>query len=195
MSTNTPALDAATERRIEESRSRVQRELGRRERVTMLAFALAFVAAAGAFALIAEPARELSPWLALAFVATLAVAADIEFTVGNATAVPTQLVFVPMLLLLPTPYVPLLAAAAFVVGSGVKLLREPMAAPSRALNGIPDAWFSLAPAIVIVAFGAQLPAWGQLPVYALAIGAQLAADVLIYTARVRIGCSTRRNWR
>jgi putative nucleotidyltransferase with HDIG domain len=179
-------MDAATERRIEETRSRVHRELGRRERLTLLAFTLGFLVAAGAFALIAEPAREFSPWLALAFVVTLAVAADIEFSVGNATAVPTQVVFIPMLLLLPTPYVPLLAAAGFVVGSAVKLLREPMAAPSRALNGIPDAWFSLAPAIVIVAFGAQLPEWSQLPVYALAVAAQLTADILIYTARVRI---------
>ena len=36
---------------------------------------------------------------------------------GPATAVPTQLVFVPMLLLLPTPYVPLLVAAAFALRS------------------------------------------------------------------------------
>ena len=119
MSAPTNELDAATERRIEQTRERWFRRQGRRERIVMLLFTVGFLAGALALALIAEPARGLSPLLAAAFVASLAVAARIEFSVGAGSAMPTQLVFVPMLLLLPTPYVPLLVAVALVVSAAV----------------------------------------------------------------------------
>ena len=48
--------------------------------------------------------------IALAFLVAYAAADRIEFSTGAGYAVPTQLVFVPMLLLLPTPLVPLLVA-------------------------------------------------------------------------------------
>ena len=185
MSAPTRDIDAATERRIEQMRERRGRKQGRRETLAMVAFSGGFVAAALALALIADPAGELSPGLAVAFVAALALAAGIEFSVGAATAVPTQLVFVPMLLLLPAPYVPLLVAAAFAARSAWGVLRQG-AAPGRALHGVADAWFSIAPAAVIVAFGANDPGWEHLPVYALAFGVQLLVDDLVYVARVGI---------
>ena len=166
MSAPTHELDAATERRIEQTRERWFRRQGRRERIVMLLFTVGFLAGALALALIAEPARDFSPLLAAAFVVSLAVAARIEFSVGAGNAMPTQLVFVPMLLLLPTPYVPLLVAVALVVSAAVAQLRA-RAAPARALNGVADAWFSLCPALVIVPFGAQV-----------------AVDAFIYIARI-----------
>jgi putative nucleotidyltransferase with HDIG domain len=183
MSVPTRDIDAATERRIEQMRERRRRKQGRRESIAMVAFSAAFLAAALTLAVVAEPVRSLSPELAVAFVAALALAAGIEFSVGAATAVPTQLVFVPMLLLLPAPYVPLLAAAAFALRSTWGVLRQD-ADPGRALNGVADAWFSIAPAVIIVAAGAQEPGWEHLPVYAVAFGAQLLVDDLIYVARV-----------
>ena len=185
MSAPTRDIDAATERRIEQMRERRGRKQGRRETLAMVAFSGGFVAVALALALFADPAGELSLGLALAFVAALALAAGIEFSVGAATAVPTQLVFVPMLLLLPAPYVPLLVAAAFGIRSAWGVLRQG-AAPGRALNGVADAWFSIAPAAVIVASGASEPGWEHLPVYAVAFGAQLLIDDLVYVARVGI---------
>jgi putative nucleotidyltransferase with HDIG domain len=183
MSSPTRDIDAATERRIEQMRERRGRKQGRRESVAMVAFSVAFLLAALAVAVVAEPTRDLSPELALAFVAALALAAGIEFSVGAATAVPTQLVFVPMLLLLPAPYVPLLVAAAFAIRSAWGVLRQG-AAPGRALNGVADAWFSVAPTAIVVAFGAQDAGWEHFPVYAVAFGAQLLVDDLIYVARV-----------
>ena len=185
MVATSPDLDAATERRIEESRERRRRKQDRPERLAMLVFNGGFIAGALALALLAEPARGFSPLLALAFVVSLVLASRIEFSVGVGTAVPTQLVFVPMLLLLPTPYVPLLVAAGLVASSALETFRAETA-PGRALGGISDAWFSLVPAIVIVAFDAQLPAWEHLPVYALAIAAQLAADATVYVLRVAL---------
>ena len=84
MSAPTPELDAATERRIEQSRERRLRRQGRRERIVMLAVhASASWPARVALALIAEPARELRCRVAAAFVVALAVAARIEFSVGR----------------------------------------------------------------------------------------------------------------
>jgi putative nucleotidyltransferase with HDIG domain len=185
MAATPPDLDAATERRIEESRERRRRKQDRPERLGMLLFNGGFIAGAVALALLAEPARAFSPLLALAFVVSLVLASRIEFSVGVGTAVPTQLVFVPMLLLLPTPYVPVLVAAGLVASSALETFRAEMS-PGRALGGVSDAWFSLVPAVVIVAFGAQLPAWEHLPVYVLAIAAQLAADAAVYVLRVAL---------
>ena len=183
MATTPTDLDVATERRIEESRERRRRKQDRPEWLGMLVFNGAFLAGALALALVAEPTREFSPLLAIAFVVTLVVASRIEFSVGVGTAVPTQLVFVPMLLLLPTPYVPLLVAAGLVASSALETIRDETS-PGRALGGISDAWFSLAPAVVIVVLDAQLPAWEHLPVYVVAIAAQLAADAVVYVLRV-----------
>jgi putative nucleotidyltransferase with HDIG domain len=185
MSAPTHELDAATERRIEQTRERWFRKQDRRERIVMLLFSVGLLAGALALALLAEPARGFSPLLAVAFVASLAIAARIEFSVGAGNAMPTQLVFVPMLLLLPTPYVPLLVAAALVVSAGSAQLQA-RTAPGRALNGVADAWFSLCPALVILAFDAQIPAWEHLPVYALAFGAQVAVDAFVYIARIHL---------
>jgi putative nucleotidyltransferase with HDIG domain len=185
MATHATALDAATERRIEQTRERWQRKPDRRERLVMLAFNVGFLACALALALIAEPARELNVLLAAAFVAAFLLATQIEFSVGAGSAVPTQLVFVPMLLLLPTPYVPLLVALPLVVSSAWDQIRVG-GAIGRAANGIADAWFALCPALVIVAFDAQLPAWSHVAVYALALIGQLAVDALVYALRVRL---------
>jgi hypothetical protein len=112
MSATAPALDAATERRIEQTLERRQRRLDRRELLGAWLSSAGFVAAAVALALMATPARELSVPVALAFVAAYTMAARIEFSTGAGFAVPTQLLFVPMLLLLPTPLVPLLVGVA-----------------------------------------------------------------------------------
>ncbi|MGH2969362.1 MAG: HD-GYP domain-containing protein [Solirubrobacteraceae bacterium] len=178
-------MDAGTERLLEETLARRERVLDRRERIANFAFSAAFLLCAGAVAVLAEPERALSVPLALAFVAALAVVARVEFSLGAVYAVPTQIVFVPMLVLLPTPLVPLLVAAAFVLGSVVHALRGG-AALSRSALAVGDAWFSLGPVLVLVALGAQLPDWGDWPVYVAALAAQLLVDGATIVARVRI---------
>ena len=117
MSTLTADLDAATERRVEESFDRRRRRLGRRELLSVLPFSGGFLLAAVALAVLAEADRALSWPLAIAFVAAYAIADRIEFSTGTGSAVPTQLIFVPMLLLLPTPLVPLLVGVALTASS------------------------------------------------------------------------------
>ena len=175
MSNQNAQLDAATERRIEESLERRGQTLDRRELLGGLPFVGGFIAAALALALLTDAARELSVPLALAFVAAYAVADRIEFSVGAGYVVPTQLVFVPMLLLLPTPLVPLIVAVCVLVTTGIDVARGSIA-PSRLLLAPADAWFAIGPAAVLVLAGAQLPDWTHLPAFAAALLAQLAFD-------------------
>jgi HD-GYP domain-containing protein (c-di-GMP phosphodiesterase class II) len=90
-----------------------------------------------------------------------------------------------MLLLLPTPYVPLLVAAALTASSVVHSLRG--GAPlSRSALAVGDAWFSLGPALLLVLAGAQTPGWGHVPVFVAALVAQLVFDGAAIVTRVRL---------
>jgi putative nucleotidyltransferase with HDIG domain len=186
MSGTAPALDAATERRIEESLERRQRPLDRREILLALPFVLGFLAGALALAVFATPAREFSLPVVLAFVAAWVVAEGIQFSSGSGWAVPTQLVLVPMLLLVPTPLVPLVAGGAMVLASLRDTARTGIAA-ERSLFALSDAWFVLAPAAVLVALGAQLPDIAHWPAYVAALGAQLAVNSALFAARAHLG--------
>jgi HD domain len=63
--------------------------------------------------------------------------------------------------------------------------------PRRARATLADAWFSVAPAVVLVLAGAQTPAWGHAPFFALALVAQLAGDALIAIARSWLSLGVR----
>jgi putative nucleotidyltransferase with HDIG domain len=186
MSGSAPAFDAATERRIEESHERRQRPLDRREILYALPFVAGFLLAAGALAVLATPERELSVPLLIAFATAYVVADGIQFSVGAGYAVPTQLVLVPMMLLLPTPYVPLLVAAAMVVSALRDTLRARIA-PGRSLLAVADAWFALSPAVVLVVAGAQSPDLALWPAYLVALAAQLVVNTGVFAARAMIG--------
>jgi putative nucleotidyltransferase with HDIG domain len=182
MSTNTE-ISASTQRLLEGGLTRRPERLLAREQVADGAFAAAFLVAAVLLAWLAPAERDLSVPLALALVAAYALVARAEFPAGAGFAVPTQVVLVPMLLLLPTPLVPLLVALALVLTTAVDSLRGRVGR-GRALLSVADAWFAIAPALVLVALGAQTPDWSHWPVYLLALAAQVALDSAIYIARV-----------
>jgi putative nucleotidyltransferase with HDIG domain len=187
MSTLTADLDAATERRVEESFDRRRRSLGGRELLTILPFSIGFVTAAVALAAFAEPQRALSVPPAMAFVVAYAIADRIEFSTGTGSAVPTQLIFVPMLLLLPTPFVPLLVGLALAASSLWLVARGALALDRALLAGTADSAFALGPALVLVLADAQLPGWSHLPVYAVALAVQITGDTAISALRIGIG--------
>src|SRR5690242_19679332 len=98
-------VDASTERRLGEKAARRKRRLAGREATGIALLVAGFPVPAFVLALVADSDRALSWPLAAVFVAAYAVVARIEFPSGSGYAVPSQLVFVPMLLLLPTPLV------------------------------------------------------------------------------------------
>src|SRR4051812_31324774 len=175
-------LDAGTERLIEEVRARREQTLPARERAVEGAFALAFALGALALALLAGSPRALDLPLALAFIVAYAGVTRIPFALGDGLAVPTQVVFVPMLLLLPTPLVPLMVAAAITVSTCVATVRDG-SSRQRVLIGLTDASFSLVPAVTLVVLGADTASWSHWPAYVAALGAQFAADAVREPAR------------
>ncbi len=182
MSTSTE-ISPGAQRLLEGGLLRRPERLLAREQVADGAFAAAFLVAAVLFAWLAPAERTLAPGLAAALVAAYALVGRAQFVLGAGFAVPTQVVLVPMLLLLPTPTVPLLVALALVLTTVADTLRGQVAR-DRALLSVADAWYAIAPALVLVAFGAQTPDWDDWPIYVLAFGAQIALDSTITAARV-----------
>jgi HD-GYP domain-containing protein (c-di-GMP phosphodiesterase class II) len=160
---------------LEDARPRAVRPLRGRELVSQLVVAGLFLAVAVPLALLAPADRAFEVAPAAVLLIAFAVASRIEFDVGAGYTVPTQLVFVPMLFELPTPAVPLLVAGAFALGKLPDVLRG-SAHPDRLLLALSESWFSIGPAVILVAAGAQVPDWGDWPIYVAALVSQFGCD-------------------
>jgi putative nucleotidyltransferase with HDIG domain len=176
-------ISPGAQRLLEGAFTRRPERLVAREQLADGAFALGFLVCAIALAMLAPAARHLDVGLAAALVAAYAFVARAEFPTGAGYTVPTQVILVPMLLLLPTPTVPLLVALALLLTTLADSLRGRVAR-ERALVSVADAIFALAPAVVLVIGGAQTPDWSDWPVYLAAFAAQLAFDAAISDTRV-----------
>jgi len=127
--------------------------------------------------------------MAAIFVVAYAGLLRVEFVFGETRTFPTQLLFVPMLLLLPTPLVPLLVMAAAVLTKAVDVARGRGAA-STLWYTFGDAGFALAPAFVLCVLGEQLPHLGAWPAWVAAFAAQFAGDIGLTATRVRLAVRT-----
>ena len=182
----TADLGPAEERLLVESREQLAAGLLTRERTVEIVAAALFVIAAVAMAALFEAPRALDVPLAIGLMGAYALATRVEFRVASGWTDPSQLVFVPMLFLLPTDAVPLIVAGALLLARLPDYLRGDVHA-GRALLRIGDAGYSLWPAAVLLAFGATSPDWADWPIYAGALAAQFAVDGLITTFRVSYG--------
>lgn len=143
--------------------------------VTEASAAAMFLLGAVALAVFGASVRSFSIWPLAATVFAYLVADRVRFQVGSAWTPPTQLVFVPMLFVLPTPFVPLIVAACFLAGQLPQALGGHLAR-TRALARVGDSFYSLGPALVLVLFGGQVFSWGRWPLYVLALLAQIVFD-------------------
>ena len=143
--------------------------------VTEASAAGIFLLAAVALAVFGAAARSFSIWPLAATVLAYLAADLVQFQVGSAWTPPTQVVFVPMLFVLPTPFVPLIVAACFVAGQLPQAFGGQLA-PTRALARVGDSFYSLGPALVLVLFGGQMFSWADWPLYVLAFLAQIGFD-------------------
>jgi HD-GYP domain-containing protein (c-di-GMP phosphodiesterase class II) len=149
---------------------------GRRLLITEAFAAATFSVFAGALAVFGTSARSFSiPALVVAVVAYLA-AAQVRYPVGSAWTAPTQLVFVPMLFVLPTPFVPLIVGVCSVADQLPKAFRGGLS-PTRAMAGVGDSFYSVGPALVLVLLGGQVFSWANWPLFLLAFVAQVAFDL------------------
>jgi serine phosphatase RsbU (regulator of sigma subunit) len=119
--------------------------------------------------------------LAICAVAYL-IARRVQYPVGSAWTAPTQLVFVPMLFVLPTPLVPLIVAACSVAERLPRAIGT-NTAPTRLLAAVGDSFYALGPALALVLLHAQVFAWHRWGVYVLAFAAQVVFDACAGIAR------------
>ncbi len=134
-----------------------------------------FIVAAGALAVFAHTSRALSLSALAVTVVTYLIAGRVQYPVGSSWTAPTQLAFVPMLFVLPTPWVPLIVAACS-VADRVPAALDGRLALTRLVARVGDSFYALGPALVLVLLHGEDFSWGRWPVLALAFAAQVASD-------------------
>jgi HD-GYP domain-containing protein (c-di-GMP phosphodiesterase class II) len=162
-----------------------ERALGR-ERLVEASTAIAFLVAAGAMAAFLPSVRafELPP--AALLIAAYVIACRIQFeTPTGGYTVPTQIVLVPMLFVLPTPAVPLIVSLSWLLGRLADFASGAESA-QRSFHIFGDSWHAVGPALVLCAAGAQTFAWSEWPIYVLALFAQFAFDFAAAAGRARL---------
>ena len=162
--------------RLERSRARLLlAPAGREDRVERLAAAL-FLIAVATF-LVAMPPG--SGWLAaVAFLSlAYAVCLAVEFKVGTGYTVPTLLVFVPMLFLLPPAVVPVAVVAGHLAIYLFNVARG-RRHPARFIVVFGQSWHALGAALVFAAWPPGAATWSDAPLVLAAFVAYVAFDAL-----------------
>jgi len=183
-------LDPDEQRVIEEQRARRLHSLAHREVWSFGLFAGGFLAVAVLMAAVLPSHR--SPGIAAVLVLIAAYAASfrLDFEIGSGSAVPTQLMLVPMLFVLPAGFVPLAVAAGIVLGSLDEYLRGSLHL-GRVVLRVVNAWHAVGPALVLglaVERGPRLSDW---PLYTAALLAQFVLDDVCAAGREWIALGVR----
>jgi HD-GYP domain-containing protein (c-di-GMP phosphodiesterase class II) len=189
---STAEFDPTTEVMLEDMRARRSARLGGRGLWASVADGGLFVVVALALSVAHTSGTSLSPLLLLGLIGAYALAYNVEFEVGPGLAPATELVFVPMLFLLPLELVPLCVAAGVMLGNVLELL-EGRIRLERVLGRFGEASYSLGPVLVLVAAGGPAPMDAAPLVLVGALAAQFTADFVHATthARIALGLSPR----
>ncbi len=180
MQTVSPATNP--EQLFARGRSRALSRARGRERAVEQVTGAAFLAVALGMALFLDSPRGLDlPALAVLVVAYV-VACRAKFDIADGYTVPTELVLVPMLFLLPTPVVPLVVSLSWLLGRLIDYATG-RASIHRAFHVFGDCWHAVGPALVLVVAGAQVFSWASWPIYVGALAAQFAFDFAASAAR------------
>lgn len=178
--------DQRAEELVRQGWSNVGRPMERRRLATELVNLALFAIVATAIGAGFDATRDWSVSQAVVLVAAFALATRVTFDVGAGYTSPVQLAFVPMLLLLPTPWVPVLVAVGWLAGTLPDVLAR-RTHPDRLITVPGNCWFAIGATLVLVLAGAQTPDWGDWPWYLLALVAQFGFDLGANTLREWIG--------
>ncbi len=185
-------LDPARDQPIEDGRARRRERLGSRGLWASMVTGGIFLAVALPLLWFYDSGVVVSPLVVAMLVGAYALAYNVEFEVGPGLAPATQLVFVPLLFLVPLELVPLCVAAGVMLGNVLELV-EGRIRLERVLGRLGEACYSLGPVLVLVAAGAPAPGDAALLVLVAALAAQFVADFVIATlhGRIAMGISPR----
>ncbi len=183
-------LDPEEQRVIEERRARRLQGLARRELLSIVVFAGGFFLAAGLMALLVPSSRH--PGLPAFAVLVLAYAAAfrLDFEIGTGSAVPTELILVPMLFVLPLGLVPLAVAAGIIVASLDECARGSLRLGRVAVRTV-NAWHAVGPALVLALVGERGPRLSDWPLYVLALLSQFVLDTVTSAGREWVALGVR----
>jgi diguanylate cyclase (GGDEF)-like protein len=173
---------AAAERLLEETWDERSRRLSRRELLTETLAGALFCAFALALLMTPHATAGFRPAVAALLVALYVVISLVEFPVGAGHATPTQLVLVPMLVLLPPATVPPLVAAGYVLAR-LWDWRSGAGPAQRVLFSVADAWYALGPAVVLVLAGSRAPGLQNWRLLVAALVCGLVVDAAAATIR------------
>jgi hypothetical protein len=172
-----PATDPSAHQQVERSRARLLSPPRPRERRAEGLAGGLFVVAAIALVVLAHPP---APNLAAVAVLVLAYAAamQVEFEAGPGYTVPTVLVLIPMLYLLPPPLVPVCVVAAQLAGFlvNVALGRRHIARMPVVLG---QGWHAFGAALVFTVASPGAASWNDGLVVLAAFGAYVACDAAV----------------
>jgi HD-GYP domain-containing protein (c-di-GMP phosphodiesterase class II) len=174
-STHSVALDPEAQRAIEQRRARRLDHLARRDRATLIVSVGLFLTVAGALAVLIPSQRDPSMLTVALLIGAYAVAFRLDFEISSGSAVPTQLILVPMFFLLPIGMVPLAVAAGVLCGSALEYVRGSLH-PERVFLRLQNAWHAVGPAIVLGIAGESDPSLNYWPIYLAALAAQFVID-------------------
>ncbi len=176
-------LDPAADELARETRARTIRRPSEREWLTSIALAVVFVVGSIAAARWIDDGQSLTLGTAALLIVAYAIASHVEFEIGAGSAIPTELMLVPMLFLLPLAYVPLAVATALLLGALLDHVQG--GAPlERAVAGVPvGAMHVFGPVLVLAAAGVTEPRLDEMPIYAAALAAQFIVDFTVSAGR------------
>ena len=164
-----PSEDALLERQRREGSSHLEHLFG----VTGL-LAVGFLGMS--LAALALPSHRPASLVAiLSGIAAYAIASRVEVEFPGFAVLPTQAVFVVMWFTEPLRALPLLVAAAMVLGHLPDVVRGRMPV-DRLLLAIACCWYTVGPAIVLYFAGSRAPRWADVPFYLAALVAQFVFD-------------------
>ncbi len=145
--------------------------LSGRDRLAVVVLGGGFLATATLLAILVPTERSPSLLAVAALIVAYALVSRVEFELGSGSLVPTELLLVPMLFVLPLGWVPLAVAAAYVGGSVVDAARGRIHAERISLRLV-DSWHVVGPVLVLAVAGEQEPSWSDWPIYVAALLAQ-----------------------
>jgi HD-GYP domain-containing protein (c-di-GMP phosphodiesterase class II) len=173
------------EQLVGEARARRARQMPKWEASVRGGSALAFLVVACVLAVALPYERHTDVFLVAGLVVGYAAVSRVRFEFGDTYAVPEQLLFVPMLALVPLPLVPVLVAAGAVLGLAPDLLRGTWHW-DRVISTVGDCWFSVGPVLVLAVLAPGDVTLGAAGYYVLAYLAQVATDFAWAVLRDRL---------
>ncbi|HET9102790.1 MAG TPA: HD-GYP domain-containing protein [Solirubrobacteraceae bacterium] len=168
-------LSPGAERLLRSAQQRREQTGSRRGLRAELSAAGLFLIWAAVLATTAHWDRPLSAASLIVSAVVFIVARRVTFPVGSATTSPTQIAYVPMLFVLPTPVVPAVVGACALLSMWPELMSGRLALRQFAAC-LADCLYALVPATILVLAGAQHFAWHRWPVIVLALAAQFIFD-------------------